>query len=167
MPSTAGLDYRLSLPADRREPKPRMFGNKNAHVRINCAEFQDDHQVNRFIGAPPSYVGYKDPAKGEEDKQNPYRQKELDKHHTEHLKMTVILLDEIEKAHKDFYQYHLNIFEDGEAKVGGELVSFRRRPGLSVLTTPKLPRAGARDQLRITPQFGGMFWVPVSGRQML
>ena len=60
--------------------------------------------------------------------------------------MTVVLLDEIEKAHPDFYKYHLNVFEDGEA-----------RPGPFVLPHTKYSRAGAR-RLRLTLPACTVFW---------
>lgn len=102
-----------------------LYGDPHAYVRVNCAEYKEKHQALRMIGAPPSYVGYKDKQKGEEDVENPFLQKNLDKFHTDEVKLTVVLLDEIEKAHEALYDYLLSIFEDGEAKASGDTVDFR------------------------------------------
>ena len=73
------------------------------------------------MGAPPSYVGYND-SKAD----HYFTQEQLDKHHTTDLKLTIVLLDEIEKAHQDFYQYLLAIFNDGKGRVDGKDVDFSR-----------------------------------------
>ena len=98
-----------------------LYGDPQAYVRVNCADFSDSHQVNRFVGAPPSYVGYND-SKAD----HYFTQEQLDKHHTPDLKLTIVLLDEIEKAHQDFYQYLLAIFNDGKGRVDGKDVDFSR-----------------------------------------
>ena len=98
-----------------------LYGDPLAHVRVNCADFGDEYQTNRLVGAPPGYVGYKD-----KKHDSYFSQEALDKHHTPDLKLTIVLLDEIEKANLTFYRYLLAIFNDGRGRVDGEMVDFTR-----------------------------------------
>ena len=76
-----------------------MFGNKNNLIRIDMSEYMEKHSVSKLIGAPPGYVGYNEGGQlTEAVRRNPY---------------SVILLDEIEKAHEDIYNILLQIMEDG------------------------------------------------------
>ncbi|MEY4179546.1 MAG: Chaperonin protein ClpB [Planctomycetota bacterium] len=76
-----------------------MFDDENALVRIDMSEFMDRHTVSRLIGAPPGYVGYEEGGKlTEAVRRRPY---------------CVILLDEIEKAHRDVFNILLQVLDDG------------------------------------------------------
>jgi ATP-dependent Clp protease ATP-binding subunit ClpC len=76
-----------------------LFGNKNNLIRIDMSEYMEKHSVSRLIGAPPGYVGYNEGGQlTEAVRRNPY---------------SVVLLDEIEKAHEDVYNILLQIMEDG------------------------------------------------------
>ena len=76
-----------------------MFNDENAIVRIDMSEFMERHSVSRLIGAPPGYVGYDEGGKlTEAVRRRPY---------------SVILLDEIEKAHDDVYNILLQVLDDG------------------------------------------------------
>ena len=76
-----------------------MFNDENAMVRIDMSEFMERHSVSRLIGAPPGYVGYDEGGKlTEAVRRRPY---------------SVILLDEIEKAHDDVYNILLQVLDDG------------------------------------------------------
>ncbi len=76
-----------------------MFNDENAMIRIDMSEFMERHSVSRLIGAPPGYVGYEEGGKlTEAVRRRPY---------------SVILLDEIEKAHDDVYNILLQILDDG------------------------------------------------------
>ena len=76
-----------------------MFDDENAMVRIDMSEYMESHSVSRLIGAPPGYVGYDEGGKLTESvRRRPY---------------SVILLDEIEKAHSDVYNILLQILDDG------------------------------------------------------
>ena len=76
-----------------------MFDDENAMVRIDMSEFMERHTVSRLIGAPPGYVGYDEGGKlTEAVRRRPY---------------SVILLDEIEKAHDDVYNILLQVLDDG------------------------------------------------------
>src|SRR5690349_8232675 len=89
-----------------------LFDDEKAMVRIDMSEYMEKHSVARMIGAPPGYIGY------EEGGQL-----------TEHLRRkpySVVLFDEIEKAHPDVFNALLQILEDGRLTDGqGRTVSFR------------------------------------------
>lgn len=76
-----------------------LFNDENAMVRIDMSEYQERHAVSRLIGAPPGYVGYDEGGQLTESvRRKPY---------------TVILLDEIEKAHPDVFNVLLQVLDDG------------------------------------------------------
>ena len=76
-----------------------LFNNSNALVKVDMSEFTERFSLSRLIGAPPGYVGYDEGGElTEKIRRNPY---------------SVVLLDEIEKAHPDLYNIMLQIFEDG------------------------------------------------------
>lgn len=76
-----------------------MFGNENAIIRIDMSEYMESHSTSKLIGSPPGYVGYDDSGQlTEKVKRNPY---------------SIILLDEIEKAHPDVFNILLQILDDG------------------------------------------------------
>jgi ATP-dependent Clp protease ATP-binding subunit ClpB len=92
-----------------------LFNDSKAMVRIDCAEFQQSHEVSKIIGSPPGYTGHKESG-------TQITQEKLDKTHNEHVKLSVLLLDEIEKAHDAFWQLLLGILDrgrltDNQAKV--------------------------------------------------
>src|SRR5881396_2083612 len=88
-----------------------LFDDEHAMVRIDMSEYMEKHSVSRLIGAPPGYVGYDEGgALTEAVRRRPY---------------SVILLDEIEKAHKDVFNIFLQILDDGRATDGqGRTVDF-------------------------------------------
>ena len=88
-----------------------MFGSEDAIIRIDMSEYMESHSTAKLIGAPPGYVGYDD-AGGltEKVKRKPY---------------SIILLDEIEKAHQDVFNILLQILDDGRlTDAQGNTVSF-------------------------------------------
>jgi len=89
-----------------------LFDTEEAMVRIDMSEFMEKHSVARLIGAPPGYVGYEEGGYlTEAVRRKPY---------------SVILLDEIEKAHPDVFNILLQVMEDGRLTDGhGRTVSFR------------------------------------------
>lgn len=88
-----------------------VFGNEDALVRIDMTEYMERHAVSRLIGAPPGYVGYDEGGQLTEIvRRKPY---------------SVVLLDEIEKAHPDVYNILLQVFDDGRLTDGkGRVVDF-------------------------------------------
>jgi ATP-dependent Clp protease ATP-binding subunit ClpB len=89
-----------------------MFDDERALVRLDMSEYQERHTVARLIGAPPGYVGYEEGGQlTEAVRRRPY---------------SVILLDEIEKAHKEVFDVLLQILDDGRLTDGhGRTVDFR------------------------------------------
>ncbi|MCG8404299.1 MAG: ATP-dependent chaperone ClpB [Phycisphaerales bacterium] len=89
-----------------------LFDDESAFVRIDMSEFMEQHSVARLIGAPPGYVGYEEGGRlTEAVHRRPY---------------SVILLDEIEKAHRDVFNVLLQVLDDGRLTDGhGRTVDFR------------------------------------------
>ncbi len=89
-----------------------LFDDENALVRIDMSEFMEQHSVARLIGSPPGYVGYEEGGRlTEVIRRKPY---------------SVILLDEIEKAHRDVFNVLLQVFDDGRLTDGkGRTVDFK------------------------------------------
>src|SRR4051794_39884950 len=89
-----------------------LFDDDQAMIRIDMSEYMEPHSVSRLIGAPPGYVGYEEGGQlTEAVRRRPY---------------SVILLDEIEKAHPDVFNVLLQILDDGRATDGqGRTVDFR------------------------------------------
>lgn len=88
-----------------------IYGDENALLRIDMSEYGERHSVARLVGAPPGYVGYDEGGQlTEKVRRSPY---------------SVILLDEIEKAHPDVYNILLQVFDDGRLTDGkGRVVDF-------------------------------------------
>ena len=88
-----------------------MFGNENSIIRIDMSEYMESHSTSKLIGSPPGYVGYDDAGQlTEKVKRNPY---------------SIILLDEIEKAHPDVFNILLQVLDDGRlTDAQGNTVSF-------------------------------------------
>jgi ATP-dependent Clp protease ATP-binding subunit ClpB len=88
-----------------------MFDDENAMVRIDMSEYGEKHSVARLIGAPPGYVGYEEGGQlSEAVRRRPY---------------SVVLFDEIEKAHADVFNVFLQVFDDGRLTDGqGRTVNF-------------------------------------------
>jgi ATP-dependent Clp protease ATP-binding subunit ClpC len=89
-----------------------LFGSEGRMVRIDMSEFQERHTVSRLVGAPPGYVGYEEAGQlTEAVRRTPY---------------TVLLLDEIEKAHPDVFNILLQVLDDGRLTDGqGRTVDFK------------------------------------------
>jgi ATP-dependent Clp protease ATP-binding subunit ClpC len=89
-----------------------LFGDENALVRIDMTEYSDKFTVSRLVGAPPGYVGYNEGGQlSEKVRRRPY---------------SVVLLDEIEKAHPDIFDTLLQVLEDGRlTDSSGRTVDFR------------------------------------------
>ena len=89
-----------------------LFNDENMITRIDMSEYQERHTVSRLVGAPPGYVGYEEGGQlTEAVRRHPY---------------SVILLDEIEKAHPDVFNVLLQVLDDGRLTDGqGRVVSFK------------------------------------------
>jgi len=89
-----------------------LMGSEKSLVRFDMSEYMEKHSVSKLIGAPPGYVGYEEGGQlTERVRRTPY---------------SIVLLDEIEKAHPDVYNILLQVFEDGQLSDGlGNTVDFR------------------------------------------
>jgi len=89
-----------------------LFDDENAMVRIDMSEFMEQHSVARLIGAPPGYVGYEEGGRlTEAVRRKPY---------------SVVLFDEVEKAHRDVFNVLLQVLDDGRLTDGqGRTVNFK------------------------------------------
>jgi len=89
-----------------------LFDSQEAMIRLDMSEYMEKHTVSRLIGAPPGYVGYEEGGQlTEKVRRKPY---------------SIVLLDEIEKAHHDVYNVLLQVFDDGQLTDGiGRKVDFK------------------------------------------
>ncbi len=89
-----------------------MFGDENAMIRVDMSEYMEKHAVSRMVGSPPGYVGYDEGGQlTEKVRRKPY---------------SVVLFDEIEKAHPDVFNILLQILEDGRlTDAQGRVVDFK------------------------------------------
>src|SRR5476649_46928 len=113
-----------------------MFDNERAMVRIDMSEYQERHTVARLLGAPPGYVGYDEGGQlTEAVRRRPY---------------TVVLLDEIEKAHAEVFDVLLQVLDDGRLTDGqGRTVDFRN--SVLIMTSNIRSADALRDHFR--PEF--------------
>ena len=97
-----------------------MFGHEDSLIRIDMSEYMEKHSVSKLIGSPPGYVGYDDAGQlTERVRRKPY---------------SVILLDEIEKAHPEVFNLFLQILDDGRvADSHGKIVNFENT--IIIMTT--------------------------------
>ncbi len=111
-----------------------LFGSADALIRIDMSDFMEKHNVSRLVGSPPGYVGYEEGGMlTEKIRRQPY---------------SVILLDEIEKAHMDVYNLLLQVLEEGELQDNlGHRISFKNT--VVIMTS----NVGARDMARTSPGF--------------
>ena len=89
-----------------------LFGTENAIIRIDMSEYMEKHSVSKIIGSPPGYVGYEEGGQlSEKVRRNPY---------------SVILFDEIEKAHPDVFNILLQVLDDGQiTDAQGRKINFK------------------------------------------
>ncbi len=89
-----------------------MFGSENALIRVDMSEYMEGHSVSKLIGSPPGYVGFEDGGQlSEKVRRNPY---------------SVVLFDEVEKAHPDVFNILLQVLDDGHITDSkGRKVSFK------------------------------------------
>jgi ATP-dependent Clp protease ATP-binding subunit ClpC len=108
-----------------------MFGSEKSLIRFDMSEYMEKHSVSKLIGSPPGYVGYEEGGQlTERVKRAPY---------------SVVLLDEIEKAHPDVFNILLQVFEDGQLTDGlGNTVDFKN--AILIMTS----NIGARHLMKRT-----------------
>ena len=108
-----------------------MFGDENAMIRVDMSEYMEKHSVSKMIGSPPGYVGHEEGGQlSEQVRRKPY---------------SVLLFDELEKAHPDVFNVLLQVLEDGQITDSqGRKVSFKNtiiimtsNTGANVIMSPK------------------------------
>jgi ATP-dependent Clp protease ATP-binding subunit ClpB len=114
-----------------------MFDSQDAMIRIDMSEYMEKHSVARLVGAPPGYVGYEEGGQlTEAVRRRPY---------------SVVLLDEIEKAHSDVFNILLQVMDDGRLTDGqGRTVDFRNSV---LIMTSNIPGGREGAELTFKPEF--------------
>jgi ATP-dependent Clp protease ATP-binding subunit ClpB len=114
-----------------------MFDSEEAMVRLDMSEYMEKHTVSRLVGAPPGYVGYEEGGQlTEAVRRRPY---------------SVVLLDEIEKAHADVFNALLQVMDDGRLTDGqGRTVSFKNTV---LIMTSNIPGGRAGVEAHFKPEF--------------
>jgi ATP-dependent Clp protease ATP-binding subunit ClpB len=114
-----------------------MFDSSDAMVRIDMSEYMEKHAVSRLVGAPPGYVGYEEGGQlTEAVRRRPY---------------TVVLLDEIEKAHPDVFNVLLQVMDDGRLTDGqGRTVDFKNSV---LIMTSNIPGGRTGAEAHFKPEF--------------
>jgi len=88
-----------------------LFGDANAMIKIDCSEFQHSHEIAKLIGSPPGYLGHRETSPM-------LSQENLNSMHTEDVKLTLVLFDEIEKASDSLWQLLLGILDKATLTLG-------------------------------------------------
>ncbi len=110
-----------------------LFGDARACIKIDCAEFQHSHEIAKLIGSPPGYLGHRET--------HPLlTQEALNQWHTEKLKLSILLFDEIEKASDSLWQLLLGILDKATLTLGDN-----RRVDLSSCVIVMTSNLGAAD----------------------
>jgi len=104
-PTGSGKTYVIEVLAEA------LFGNPHAFIKVDCAEFQEHHEISKLIGSPLGYIGHMHtPAL--------LTQEALSRWHTDKLKLTLVLFDEIEKASEALWQLLLGILDKASLTLG-------------------------------------------------
>src|SRR5581483_11878756 len=88
-----------------------LFGDPRAVIKIDCGEFQHSHDVAKLIGSPPGYIGHRETHAA-------LSQQALNRHHTETVKLSLVLFDEIEKANDALWNLLLGILDKATLTLG-------------------------------------------------
>lgn len=117
-----------------------LFGNPNAFVRIDCAEFQHPHEISKLVGAPPGYLGHREtpPLLSQES---------IDSYQTDRSRLTLVLFDEIEKASDALWQLLLGVLDKATLTLGDN-----RRVDFSNTIVVLTSNLGAREMERLTEE---------------
>jgi len=110
-----------------------LFGDPDALIKVNCAEFQHSHEIAKLVGSPPGYLGHRETSPM-------LTQENLDRFHTEDTKLSIVLFDEIEKASDSLWKLLLGILDKATLTLGdNRRVDFSR--SLIIMTS----NLGARE----------------------
>jgi ATP-dependent Clp protease ATP-binding subunit ClpB len=126
-----------------------LFGDPNAVIKIDCAEFQHSHEIAKLIGSPPGYLGHRETSPM-------LTQENLDRYHTEETKLSLVLFDEIEKASDSLWQLLLGILDKATLTLGDN-----RRVDFSKTMVIMTSNLGAREMSEMIS--GGIGFAPGKG----
>lgn len=126
-----------------------LFGDTNAVIKIDCAEFQHSHEIAKLIGSPPGYLGHRETSPM-------LTQENLDRYHTEETKLSLVLFDEIEKASDSLWQLLLGILDKATLTLGDN-----RRVDFSKTMVIMTSNLGAREMSEMIS--GGIGFAPGKG----
>ncbi len=115
-----------------------LFGNPDAVIKIDCAEFQHSHEIAKLIGSPPGYLGHRETSPL-------LTQENIDRYQTEETPVSIVLFDEIEKASDALWQLLLGVLDKATLTLGdNRRVNFSR--SIIVMTS----NLGAREMAELT-----------------
>src|SRR6266496_4176539 len=123
-----------------------LFGDPNAVVKIDCAEFQHSHEIAKLIGSPPGYLGHRETSPM-------LTQEYLDRMHTKDTRLSLVLFDEIEKASDSLWQLLLGILDKATLTLGDN-----RRVDFSRTMVVMTSNLGAREMSELIS--GGIGFAP-------
>lgn len=126
-----------------------LFGDTNSVVKIDCAEFQHSHEIAKLIGSPPGYLGHRETSPM-------LTQENLDRMHSDDIKLTLVLFDEIEKASDALWQLLLGILDKATLTLGDN-----RRVDFSKCMVIMTSNLGAREMSELIS--GGIGFAPGKG----
>jgi len=126
-----------------------LYGDTNAVVKIDCAEFQHSHEIAKLIGSPPGYLGHRETSPM-------LTQENLDRMHTDEMKVSLVLFDEIEKASDSLWQLLLGILDKATLTLGDN-----RRVDFSKSMVIMTSNLGAREMSELIS--GGIGFAPGKG----
>ena len=126
-----------------------LYGDPHAIVKIDCAEFQHSHEIAKLIGSPPGYLGHRETSPM-------LTQENLDRMHTDDMKVSLVLFDEIEKASDSLWQLLLGILDKATLTLGDN-----RRVDFSHAMVIMTSNLGAREMSELIS--GGIGFAPGKG----
>jgi len=130
-----------------------LYGDANAVVKIDCAEFQHSHEIAKLIGSPPGYLGHRETSPM-------LTQENLDRMHTDEMKVSLVLFDEIEKASDSLWQLLLGILDKATLTLGDN-----RRVNFSSSMVIMTSNLGAREMSELIS--GGIGFAPGKGAKSI
>src|ERR1700750_2947466 len=110
-----------------------LFGDPNAVIKIDCAEFQHSHEIAKLVGSPPGYLGHRETSPL-------LSQENLDRFQTEEIQLSLVLFDEIEKASDSLWRLLLGILDKATLTLGDN-----RRVDFSQCVIVMTSNLGARE----------------------
>jgi ATP-dependent Clp protease ATP-binding subunit ClpB len=123
-----------------------LFGDANAMIKIDCSEFQHSHEIAKLIGSPPGYLGHRETSPM-------LSQENLNGMHTEDVKLTLVLFDEIEKASDSLWKLLLGILDKATLTLGDN-----RRVDFTQTIVIMTSNLGAREMAEFVS--GGIGFAP-------